>query len=241
MENAQQAGTLPLFYQQPEALNPSVHEGLRLDPTPSMGFAQVTNAVPLTAAEFFETARHMPIIFVGKERPFAAAIVGLRDQQNLFIDDMGDWAEGVYIPAYVRRYPFVFVQRPDSDEFILCIDRASERINDNEGDLFFEGNEPTEMTQHALDFCSAFQRQHTATQTIIDQFVELDLLVSNQGTFRLPSGETLTLRDFQVIDESRFNELSDEAIISLRQSGALAAAYAHMFSQRCWNDLVQRA
>lgn len=232
---------LPLFYRQPEALNPEPHGALRLDPSPSLGFAHKTNALPLTAAEFFEACRHFPIVFVGKDKPFAAAIVGLRDQENLFVDENGAWADITYIPAYVRRYPFVFVQRPESDEFILCIDRASERVNTEKGDLFFEGAEATEMTKNALQFCSAYQRQHMATKAIVDQFVEHDLLVDNQGTFRLPSGQTLTLRDFKVIDEERFNALSDDALVSMRKTGALAAAFAHLISQRSWNDLVSRA
>lgn len=238
-DRAEQSG-LPLFYSQPEALNPDRHRELKLRASSNMGFAQKTNAIPLTATEFFECARFYPIVFVGQEDPFAAAIVGLRGAENLLIDPDGVWEKRSYIPAYVRRYPFVFVQNDTSDQFTLCIDRASDRVNAEDGDGFFDGDTPSDMTKRALDFCSAFQRQYTATRGIIKQFTELDLLISNQGMFRLQDGQTVTLRDFKVIDQERFNALSADQIAGLHSTGALAAAYAQLLSMRTWDDLVAR-
>lgn len=231
---------LPLFYQQPEALSTQQHADLRLTDKQDMAFARTSNAVPLTFGEFTECARHFPIVFVGQEQSFAAGIVGLRDKENLFIDATGQWANGVYIPAYIRRYPFVFVQQQGQDQFTLCVDRVSNRLSTEEGEPFFVDGKPSPMTQRALDFCTAFQRQHLATIKLVEQLEEHDLLLGNQGTFRTQDGRTLTLRDFKTVDEDKFKALSDDAVLALHHSGALAMIHAHFISMRTWNDLVAR-
>src|SRR3990170_5032720 len=43
------------------------------------------------------------------------AITGLRDGQNLFVNKNGSWPAGVYIPAYLRRYPFYTAQMQNED------------------------------------------------------------------------------------------------------------------------------
>ena len=95
-----------LFYERPVALNRERHRLLRLAPAANhYGFAARTNAVPIASTEFAEAARDYPIVFVGEEGgPFnVAALVGLRDQQNLMVDGEGQWATGCYVPAFARR------------------------------------------------------------------------------------------------------------------------------------------
>ena len=41
------------------------------------------------------------------------AILGLRGAANQFVNSEGAWREGKYIPAYVRRYPFILMESPD--------------------------------------------------------------------------------------------------------------------------------
>lgn len=240
-ENNQQMKGIPIFYGNPEILDSERHKDLGLAESESFSFAAPSNAIPINAAEFSLASRDYPIVFIGDTEMSSVAIVGLRADQNLMVDSAGKWAEGTYIPAYVRRYPFILVRDDGGTQYALCIDRASKRISKSGGQNFFEGSERTELCKRALDFCALFQRHFMATEAIIKQFRDLDLLVSHQSQFTLASGEALTLKDFKIIDENKFNKLSDDDFLSLRKSGALAAAYCHLVSLSSWQNLFRLA
>src|SRR5437773_2591744 len=97
---------LPLFYRRPRVLQPALHGSLSLKDGPDLGYAKQANAVPLLAAEMAAACRHLPIVFTDGINPQPVAVLGLREQQNLFVDAQGHWLPGAYVPAYVRRYPF---------------------------------------------------------------------------------------------------------------------------------------
>ncbi len=231
---------IPIFYEKPEVLDPERHKGLGLIESDSFSFAAVSNAIPLNAVEFPLASRDYPIVFIGDQEVNSVAIVGLSKDESLMVDKDGHWAQGTYIPAYVRRYPFIFVRQEGGSQYALCIDRASPRIGTDTDKVFFEGSEKTEISEKAMEFCTLFQRHYLATEIIINQFREFDLLVTHQIKFTLPNGEATTLKDFKVIDEKRLRELADKDFISLRKTGALAAAYCHLVSLNSWQALFRR-
>lgn len=229
----------PLFYSAPEVLEASRHAGLGLKPHASFAFAAGANVIPLNLAEFAQAGVWYPIVFSGKETVSPVAVVGVRGGQNLFVEADGAWRAPAYVPAYVRRYPFILT-RPDmsKDQVLLCIDRGSDRVSEAAEKKFFDGAQPAETTKAALDYCLNFQRQALATEQVTKALVEHDLLVDRQGTLELPGGgETLRLTDFKVVDEARLNGLSDEAMLDLRKRGALAMAYCQMMSMNNWSSL----
>ena len=91
-----------------------------------------------------------------------------------------------------------------------------------------------------MEFCTAFQREHIASEAVIKQLQDLDLFVDHQGQYTLPNGEKLTIRDFKVIDEKRFNELADDVFLALRKTGALVVVYCHLLSMNSWPNLLKR-
>jgi len=240
-ENAPEIKGVPVFYEKPEVLDSTRHKGLGLKESDSLLFAAASNAIPLNAAEFPLASRDYPIVFIGEEEINAVAIVGLRKDENLMVDTAGHWALGTYIPAYVRRYPFIFVREEGGTQYALCIDRASERVGTDTEKVFFEGSERTELCVKAMEFCTLFQRHFMATEAMVKQLLDLDLLVSHQSEFTLANGNSLTLKDFKIIDEKRLRELGDDDFLSLRNSGALAASYCHLVSLNSWQHLFRRA
>ena len=94
---------MPLFYKDPRPVDPVRHGPLSLLPENDFGFARGTNAVPLNLTEFSVAARHFPIVFVRDPIPLALAVLGMRRDENVYVDDKGRWRSGCYIPAYVRR------------------------------------------------------------------------------------------------------------------------------------------
>ena len=106
------------------------------------GFAKDVNSVPLLASEFDLSSTEYAIVFSGEGKDvMPAALLGIRDQENLYVDESGAW-NAKYIPAFVRRYPFVFSTQ-DKNTFNLCLDEdfpgvnrkgVGERLFDAEGE-----------------------------------------------------------------------------------------------------------
>ena len=138
--------SLPLFYEQPRPLAAGVHDNLSLASNTGFGYAAKTNAVPLVATELPTACRHFPIVFTDGEQPTPVAVLGVRGQENLFVDAQGQWRPGTYIPAYVRRYPFIFMENEDRSQYTLCVDEKAAAVVEGRDNPFFdEAGEPTEI------------------------------------------------------------------------------------------------
>ena len=234
---------LPLFYRQPRVLQPALHGRLGLKESANHGFTRQANAVPLLAAELPAASRHMPIVFTDEPLPQPVAVLGLREQQNLFVDAEGRWQPGVYVPAYVRRYPFIFVEDSVRHELTLCIDEAAPQLaDDGSGQpLFDAAGQPTPLTRSALAFCRDYQAQHQLTRAFVDALVTADVPVDHRAEVNLAAGGApLALQGFKVVDETRFQALPDAVFLHWRARGWLPLVYSHLLSVGSWAGLVDR-
>lgn len=235
--------TLPLFYQQPRVLLPGVHGGLGLRGDPGHGHAKHANAVPLLAAEMTTACRHMPIVFTDEALPQPLAVVGLREKENLFVGADGRWLPGAYVPAYVRRHPFIFLEDSARHELTLCIDEtAPQLVADGSGQPLFDAQgRPTAVTRSALAFCRDYQARHQQTRAFADALVTADVLVDHRAEISLAGGgEPLALQGFKVVDEARLQALPDAVFLDWRARGWLPLVYSHLLSAGSWAALVDR-
>ena len=232
------ATRFPLFYRQPETLTAARHADLRLRPG-GYRFAQEANAIPLTIIEFGAAMRHYPIVFAAGDG-FPVAVLGL-DRSNGFVT--GDaWAEDTYVPAYVRRYPFVFVDRSE-DSFVLAIDRAAPHVvaGGAEGEPLFAAGKPTDMIANILTFCRDFHGAHIQTDAFVEALLAEELLVDQHADARLDSGQALHLRGFKIVDRARFDALADAVVLDWHRKGWLALIHFHFLSLDRFADLLARA
>lgn len=236
-----------LFYSQPEPLAPELHGKLgvkRMDGP--FAFAAVGHAVPLTVGEFQLAAVTGPIIFVGDER-LPIAVMGLNANENMFVRPDGTFEAGVYVPAYVRRYPFVFANDEGQDRMVLCIDRAADFIVEG-GDMpFFEKDgTPSEYTKNCIEFCNNFEMERQRTASFIQLLKDLDLFEPKTASFT-PSnadgtaGEPQKIADFFGVSEEKLAKLAPEKLAELRDNGALPQIYAHILSLVGWDRLIALA
>src|SRR3546814_1115256 len=123
--------SLPLFYKQPQALQPGLHAKLSVVKQAGYAFAADANSVPLVFSEMATACRHFPIVFTEGQQPSPVAVLGLRGQENLFVDAEGQWRANTYIPAYIRRYPFIFMENADQSQFTLCVDTAAASVQES--------------------------------------------------------------------------------------------------------------
>ncbi|MEF7613770.1 SapC family protein [Aquincola sp. MAHUQ-54] len=236
-------GGMPLFYRRPRVLRPALHAGLSLAPAGDYRFAASANAVPLLASELPTAARHFPIVFSREAVPHPMAVLGLRAGHNAFVEADGRWRAGSYMPAYVRRHPFIFVEGEGAGgpRFTLCVDEEAATVVPGRGNPFFdEAGQPTAATRSALDFCRDYQMHHHATAELGRALLAADLLVEHRADVALRDGERLSLSGFRVIDEARFAQLPDETFLEWRAKGWLPAIYAQLGSASAWSSLIDR-
>lgn len=234
-----QQAVLPMFYKRPFALQAKVHSEVSLKRTPSFRFAAQSNAVPLTTQELFHAQRDYPVVFTNDPVPMPLGVVGLQDRINLYVEPDGSWRQGAYVPAYIRRYPFLFSEQAESQDLTLCIDEGSELLEATTANPFFRDGKPTEITQKALEFCLAYQRQHEATRDFGRTLAQVELLAARDATMKLPSGESIVVRGFKMIDETKFNQIPADTFLDWRAKGWIALIYSHLLSLGAWDRLVQ--
>ncbi|RZJ05067.1 MAG: peptidase [Brevundimonas sp.] len=240
--NAALSGNV-LFYGQPEALSMEAHGGLGVDSVASpYGFVSGTNIVPLTVTEFAPAALSYPVIFVG-DKKLPVAVMGLKDGDNLFVSEAGEFRADAYIPAYVRRYPFVFANDDAQQRMILCIDRAAPFIKaGGETPLFVDG-QPSPYTQQAMEFCNNFEQERLRTESFVKLMTDHDLFETRETNFtpRNPdgsAGQPQKIAEFFAISEEKLKSLSAKKLAELRDNGALGQIYAHLVSMLGWDKLI---
>jgi hypothetical protein len=232
---------LPVFYSRPRPVNAVFDRGRSLSPTTNFGFARRTNSVVLNAVEFPLAARTYPIVFTTGEPRAAIAVLGLETEDNLFVTEAGNWQANAYIPAYVRRYPFILMEQPERNEYVLCLDEAAGQLSVSDERPLFKDDAPTQLVQDALTFCREFQEQTAATAAFVAALGKYELLIPNEARVALNSGKQMTLRDFSVVDEAKFNALPDEVFLEWRRRGWLHLVYCHLLSTANWSHLVELA
>lgn len=222
-----------LFYKSIQPLNSEKHRLLYQELfADDFGFARTTPAAPLAATEFFAACRHFPILFSGDDAGLlAVAIMGYSEKQNLFINDQNQWQNNTYIPAFVRRYPFILAQDNDASRQTLCFDDSWKGFNQEQRGvpLFTEQGEQTEHLKKVLAFVEALHQDMQRTQPFINRLLELKLLVQRDLQVRVP-GNNILLKDFRVIDEAAFMKLDDATVLEFHHKGWLPWVYAHLLS-----------
>ncbi len=233
------AGNLPLFYQDPQPLHAERHGAMRLRPPKNMSFAGAANSILLLASEFPQAASFYPIVFGGPEADLLPyAVTGHTKGENAFIDADGAWRPNTYIPAYVRRYPFIFVESSGTDTLMLGADFASAMLGEEEGEPLYVDGKPSATTDRALRFCVNYQRELERTKAHVRQIAEAGLLVDRNADVTLPDGKMSKIVGFKTVDEQKLNALDDETFLSLRKTGALVLIFCHLWSTRAWNNIL---
>jgi hypothetical protein len=234
--------TTAFFYQQPEVLDRSQHQGLRLRPADAR-FAAQAHAVPLLAVEFPEAALEFPIVFSqGSDgRWLALALTALRNGENAFVDAQGRWTARC-VPASLRRYPFILAESGE-DQLSLAVDRAAPHLGDEgEGQPLFDAQgEPTALARDVLSSMADFQQQAQRTHALIGSLSDAGLLAQQDLRVQLADGREAVVAGVWLVDEARLRALPDDQALAWFRSGQLAAVHAQLLSLRNLVGLLARS
>ena len=164
-----------------------------------------------------------------------------------YIGADGAFEVGAYIPAYIRRYPFVLANDQSREQLVVCIDRAASMLSEDYDLPFFnESGEPTDYTNGCIQFCNDFETEGRRTESFVSLLRELDLFEVSRSTFTPANpdgtaGAPQPIAEFFAVSEAKLKALPPEKLMELVGNGAVAQVYAHMMSLAGWDRLIARA
>lgn len=240
MATAPTAADLPVFYRDLLPISSVDHANFHARSLDRAEFLINQHAVPLTSDEFISASRHYPIIFSAGDNPVPLALMGLNEGVNTFVDGEGKLVNPVYVPAYIRRYPFLLARlRPDSDELSLCFDPTSEAVGEfEEGNALFENGEASESTKEILAFCEQFEQAGHRTGQFMEELTKTGLLMDGEVSIQEAGNDKpFIYRGFRMVDEEKLRELRGDVLRKMTQNGMLALIFAHLFSLQLMREI----
>ena len=218
------------------------HRQRKVRPAGGFGFARKANSLYLAGVEFNEACKEYAIVFtrVASGKTVPVAMLGLRAHENLFVDDATAW-DAAYIPAFVRRYPFVLADLPGRSEMAVCMDEAFDGLSESEGEALFDAEgRNTPFLQNALDFLNRYQAEYLRTEAFCQRLEQSGLLMEMNAKADLVDGRSFTVNGLLIVDEKKLLALPDAAALSLFRSGELHLIAMHLVSLSNMQKLVAR-
>jgi hypothetical protein len=229
-----------LIYKTAVPVSRARHAGWFVETKPNYAFSGEINSVPLMAVEFPQAAPEYAIVFAGTDNEILPAVIlGVRGDENLFVGPDAQWG-AKYIPAFVRRYPFVFSR--SGDRFLLCVDEEFPGIN-QEGrgqPLFGDDGKSSTYLDNVLKFLQEYQAQFLRTQRFCARIKELDLLEPMQAQVTVDDGRRLSLGGFMAINRDKLKALPGDKLAELIKTDELELIYLHIQSMRNFEHLRER-
>lgn len=230
-----------VYYEKPVLLDRVKHRNCRVRPTASYAFARKANSLFIAAAEFPEAFKEYPIVFSRQAggRIVPLAMLGLRARENLFVDEEERWTAS-YVPAFVRRYPFVLAELEGS-QLGVCIDEAFTGLNETEGEPLFDATgADTPLLKNALDFLGRYQQEYVRTDLFCQRLDKAGVLREMNAKADLVDGRSFTVGGLLVVDEAMLMALPDATVLELFRAGEMHLVSMHLASLSNMKKLVDR-
>ena len=232
-----------LIYTNVVPVNRETHRSVSVRQTTDFQFAKETNSVPIVDIEFLKVMPEMPIVFARTQTGIVTvALVGTNQNINSFVNSESGW-DGKYIPAFFRRYPFVFAVEENNSRMTLCIDADYDGLNeDDKGERMFDsdGNE-TAYTKQVLRFAEEYQATFNRTQAFCDRLEQLELLEEARIDYTLADGNTGGVTGFMRVSIDKLRALDDEKLVELFRRGDLDLIQLHLASMQQVESLVNKS
>lgn len=214
------------------ALSSAQHARLCVSVPDGFAFARGLQMAALMQPEMVRAGALYPIVFIEDPQSdgfLPMALLGLEPGRNVFIDDAGRW-QASYIPAVVRGYPFSLVRTGRGDRHALCIDVESDCVSEDKGRPLFDGaGSPLPALEEARAYFARLRQMQVVTDAYARALTQVNLLTPLAVRARLGE-QAIDLEGCHVVNETRLDALSDDALLMLRRRGWLASTYAHIAS-----------
>ena len=214
------------------------HGDWSLETATDFGCFGNTNAIPLTTVEFFNASSEYVIVFGDtQEGVMPSALLGLQRGENRYLSESGVW-QARYIPAFVRRYPFVYSVFDKALSFALCVDESYPYFNDDgRGEpLFLEGKKPSLFLDRMLRFLEQHQLEFERTRDFCSTLQEFDLLEPMPADL-VAAGDAAALCELKVVNREKAKSLASHKLSALAQSDEFGLLQLHLHSLRNFSVL----
>lgn len=236
--------TPPYGFQEVVALAKTHRVLLPKGPTLPVVFRSM-NPIPVSYTEFPIASRDYPLVFISADQgaTFAPMLVlGFAAQQNLFVADGDTWDAGVYLPAYVRRFPFcmtrVMVDGREAPERVACVEKCA--INDKGEKLFDDKGQPLPEWEQRQKLLFEFEADLGRTEEMCKLLAQHGLLEPFSMQAVPDQGEPLQLTGMYRVAEAKLGELDGAVLKELVQKGVLGRLYTHLLSLENFQRLLAR-
>lgn len=231
-----------LLYKNVAPVNKQRHAKWAVSGSQRFEFAKSTNSVPVSAVEFTAASKEFAIVFAkSKEGMMPIAILGVRSGENLFVDADGQWKAN-YVPAFVRRYPFVFSTGDEGKTLTLCLDEGYEGVSES-GDgerLFTDDGANSPYLEKVITFLREYQEHFQRTQIFCKRLEEMELLEPMGAQFKTPDGQDGSLGGFYVVNRDKLKQVPQEKLAELVKSDELEMIYLHLSSMQNLREAIKR-
>jgi len=209
-------------------------------------FARDLNSIPISYTEFALIAREYPIIFSsgGNNQNFApVAVLGMVPGENLF-NNKGKWASDVYVPAYVRRFPFcmttVTLDKVVQQNRLICVEKS--HIDEKGGEPMFDGKgQPLAKWKEIEALLTEYEIDLERSREMCGILGDYGLLEPFTMQARFNSGdEPVQLTGMHRVAESKIEHLNASQLKNLVKKGILSRVYAHLLSLDNFAKLLDR-
>jgi hypothetical protein len=227
-----------------QTLNKEKHRRLRVRTGYGAALGDAVMYVMTYPLEFRDIQSCYPILFTKDSNTggfFAAAVLGLEADQNLFLQ--GDRWDATYVPTMVQRQPFLIATGGVGDEKspVVSLDLDHPRVSQDEGEVLFgsEG-EPSEFLNQKIALLGKLHRGLQHGSGFIDSLLQHELLVQIVLDLAYADGGKKTLQGFYCIAEERLYQLKGDVLESLNQAGYLQPVFMAVASLSRVRDLIER-
>lgn len=226
-------------------LNNVDHKDLRVITTRSEKYGDNVMFALTFPAEFRSVQAYYPILFHQnrESETYPVALFGFEQNENLFLDESG-WQAG-YIPAMVRRQPFMIgFQKPKDANAtenlrVLSVDMDHPRVSTSEGQALFQplgGRTP--YLEEAASLLENIYAGNAHGKQFVAALREHELIEQVTLDIQLSDGSRNQLLGFSALNEEKVSQLPGLTLEDFSQRGFLLPLFMMLASTSNVRNLV---
>jgi len=195
-------------------------------------------SVLLTLNEISDAVCFYPIIFnLDKFGVTPYALFGMKKDQNLYINEDGTW-KVPFIPAHIRRYPFVLGKTDDTTKAYLMVDKDAPQLDEKQGNLLYrktkDGFAESKILKDIQTYLVNLNHSNRSMKEFLKPLFDEKVLVQKALKTKI-DGKEHTLKGFGVVDFEKVKALSDETLANWARTGLLQIINLHLLSLKNLN------
>lgn len=148
---------------------------------------------------------------------------------------------GAYIPAYIRAYPFLFIEDKAKGQRVVGIEAETPRLRTDRGVPLFQNGQPTKALTDAISLSESLRNSLTQAAAWAADLATADILEPRQAKIEFTAGPTVEIGGFLSVNREKLDAVPAARFLSWRGAGWLPPLYAHMFSGGNWPSFIELA